>query len=204
MLSAKRWRVTGRHRHRPGRCGATSDTEAPIVVGIGGVGIDYLASVATYPNPDQKMRTERLEMQGGGNCGNALTGLSRLGVHARVLSGIGDDTLGDAVMAEFEQDGVDVQHLLRKAGESTPFTYIIVDRLGTVLFPLPSPNTVPSAPPPSRRPLTAAYAQGARARASTPPALACGPRTSPMSSPAACSLARRSPTLTAVSPKRPR
>lgn len=33
------------------------------VVGCGGVGVDYLASVAEYPKPDEKLRTERLEVQ---------------------------------------------------------------------------------------------------------------------------------------------
>lgn len=32
------------------------------VVGMGSCGVDYLASVAAYPQPDQKLRTEMLEV----------------------------------------------------------------------------------------------------------------------------------------------
>ena len=102
-------------------------------MGVGGVGIDYLASVATFPEPDSKMRSETLEIQGGGNCGNALTGLARLGARTRVLSTIGTDPLGDNVVDEFQRDGVDTQFLQRVDDAATPFTYIIVDRLGAAL-----------------------------------------------------------------------
>lgn len=43
----------------------------PRVVGMGGVGVDYLAAVAAFPQPDDKLRTEALEVQarreGGSN-----------------------------------------------------------------------------------------------------------------------------------------
>lgn len=33
------------------------------VVGMGSCGVDYLASVAAYPKPDDKLRTEQLEVR---------------------------------------------------------------------------------------------------------------------------------------------
>jgi sugar/nucleoside kinase (ribokinase family) len=99
-------------------------------VGVGGVGIDYLASVAMFPKPDQKLRTETLDIQGGGNCGNAMTGVARLGLQSRILSTVGTDSPGDAVVAEFQADGVSTEFLQRQEGAATPFTYIIVDEAG--------------------------------------------------------------------------
>jgi len=32
------------------------------VVGMGGCNLDYLASVAEFPKPDEKLRTEKLEV----------------------------------------------------------------------------------------------------------------------------------------------
>ncbi len=32
------------------------------VVGVGSCGVDYLASVAQFPKPDDKLRTEKLEV----------------------------------------------------------------------------------------------------------------------------------------------
>ena len=43
---------------------ALSDREAgQKVVGVGSCGLDYLAAVARYPEPDTKLRTESLEVR---------------------------------------------------------------------------------------------------------------------------------------------
>lgn len=59
-------------RERAGRalqfqCCASSDqkldtTTKPKVVGLGSVGLDYLAQVARFPKPDEKLRTEKMEV----------------------------------------------------------------------------------------------------------------------------------------------
>ena len=59
---------------------------APRVVGVGSAGVDYLASIAAFPKPDQKLRTDAFETQGGGNCGNALTAVARLGLRPSILT----------------------------------------------------------------------------------------------------------------------
>lgn len=97
---------------------------------MGSAGIDYLAQVAAYPAPDEKLRTERLEVQGGGNCGNALTAAAHLGLRPSILTKIGGDALGDAILAEFAADGVATPCVLRAPDAPSPFTYIIVDVAG--------------------------------------------------------------------------
>jgi hypothetical protein len=59
---------------------------APVVLGCGAVGADYLATVASFPNPDDKIRSLALKVEGGGNAGNALTGAARLGLNPRIIS----------------------------------------------------------------------------------------------------------------------
>ena len=71
-----------------------------------------------------------MQVQGGGNCGNALTAAARLGLSACIVSKIGGDSLGDGIVAEFHKDAVCTAQLLRAAGAPSPFTYIIVDRQG--------------------------------------------------------------------------
>ncbi|KAF6252263.1 hypothetical protein COO60DRAFT_543168 [Scenedesmus sp. NREL 46B-D3] len=56
------------------------------IVGCGSCGVDYLASVAAYPKPDQKLRTDALAVQGGGNCANALTAAARLGLSPTLVT----------------------------------------------------------------------------------------------------------------------
>ncbi|GMH38663.1 hypothetical protein BSKO_06547 [Bryopsis sp. KO-2023] len=102
----------------------------PRVVGVGSSAIDYLALVASYPKPDQKLRTEELEVQGGGNCGNALTGAAKLGLKPVLLTKLGDDGIGGGAISELQGDGVDTSNVIIAEGAPSPFTYIIVDREG--------------------------------------------------------------------------
>uniref|UniRef100_A0A2N9HJN1 Carbohydrate kinase PfkB domain-containing protein n=1 Tax=Fagus sylvatica TaxID=28930 RepID=A0A2N9HJN1_FAGSY len=57
-----------------------------ILLGCGAAVVDYLAAVAAYPKPDDKIRTTSLQVQGGGNAGNALTCAARLGLKPRLIS----------------------------------------------------------------------------------------------------------------------
>jgi hypothetical protein len=58
----------------------------PIVLGCGQLCLDYLVTVASFPIPDQKIRGTSFKVQGGGNTGNALTCVARLGLPCRILA----------------------------------------------------------------------------------------------------------------------
>ncbi|KAM4070181.1 hypothetical protein ACJW30_12G145200 [Castanea mollissima] len=95
----------------------SSDTLPPppekgIVVGCGGASVDFLAAVATYPTPDDKIRTTNLKVQGGGNAGNALTCAARLGLKPRLISKVANDTQGRDILDEFKADGVDTSFIV--------------------------------------------------------------------------------------------
>lgn len=96
-------------------------------MGCGGVSLDYSAVVATYPKPDDKIRSTSLKVQGGGNAGNALTCTARLGLSPRLISKIADDAQGRSILDELEADGVDTSFLVVSDGGNSPFTYVIVD-----------------------------------------------------------------------------
>ncbi|KAG6719209.1 hypothetical protein I3842_04G190500 [Carya illinoinensis] len=109
----------------------TSDSLTPpenrIVVGCGIAVVDYLAAVAAYPKPDEKIRTTSSKVQGGGNAGNALTCLARLGLNPRLISKVADDTQGRGILDELKADGVDTSFFVVSKEGNSPFTYIIVD-----------------------------------------------------------------------------
>lgn len=98
-----------------------------IVLGCGAVSVDYLATVASFPKPDDKIRSTTLKVEGGGNVGNALTGIARLGLKPRIISKVANDALGKNVLAELERDGVDTSYMVVSEEGNSPFTYIIVD-----------------------------------------------------------------------------
>lgn len=100
------------------------------VLGLGVCGVDMLASVDKYPEADAKIRSTDFQVQGGGNAGNTLTGLSRLGVQAEIMTKVGEDAYGKMITDELSQDGLDVSRVIRKPGITSPFTYVIVDVAG--------------------------------------------------------------------------
>ncbi|XP_021763356.1 ribokinase-like isoform X1 [Chenopodium quinoa] len=106
---------------------SSSLPENRIVLGCGGVVVDLLAAVASYPKPDDKIRSTSFQVQGGGNAGNALTCAARLGLHTRLISKVADDAQGRGILEELEADGVDTSFFVVSPEGNSPFTYIIVD-----------------------------------------------------------------------------
>ncbi|XP_051120461.1 ribokinase isoform X2 [Andrographis paniculata] len=98
-----------------------------VVLGCGAVSVDFLAAVASYPNPDDKIRSTSSKVQGGGNTGNALTCAARLSLKPKIISKVANDPQGKAILDELEADGVDSSFILVSEGGNSPFTYVIVD-----------------------------------------------------------------------------
>lgn len=71
-----------------------------------------------------------MQYNGGGNCANALTGMSRLGMNAHLVTKIGDDAFAGQILEELQRDKVCTDHVLQEPGHTSPFTYIIIDRQG--------------------------------------------------------------------------
>ncbi|RLN04278.1 hypothetical protein C2845_PM13G21930 [Panicum miliaceum] len=105
-----------------------SGAPSPVVLGCGGISVDYLATVASFPNPDDKIRSLELKVQGGGNTGNALTAAARLGLRPRIISKVANDAQGRNILSELQADGIDTSYMLVAENGNSPFTYIIVDQ----------------------------------------------------------------------------
>ncbi|KAF3665652.1 putative 5-dehydro-2-deoxygluconokinase-like isoform 2 [Capsicum annuum] len=81
-------------------------------LGCGMAAVDFLVAVDSFPKPDDKIRSTSFQVQGGGNAGNALTCAARLGLSPRIISKVGDDSQGKAILEEFEADGVDTSFMV--------------------------------------------------------------------------------------------
>ncbi|TVU30438.1 hypothetical protein EJB05_22062 [Eragrostis curvula] len=103
-----------------------------VVLGCGLLTLDYLATVDAYPRPDDKIRTGGLQISGGGNAGNALTGAARLGLNTRLISKVGNDEFGETVLQELKEVGIDISHVIISDGGNTTFSYVIIDKQTTV------------------------------------------------------------------------
>ncbi|KAL2323382.1 hypothetical protein Fmac_027761 [Flemingia macrophylla] len=120
--------------------------ENPIIVGFGGVGVDFLAAVPSFPKPDAKIRTTEFKIQGGGNTGNAMTCAVRLGLKPRIISKVSNDAAGKALLEELHAEGVDTSFFVVSQEGTSPFSYIIVDsqtKTRTCIFTAGYPPMVP-------------------------------------------------------------
>ncbi|XP_066159391.1 uncharacterized protein [Oryza sativa Japonica Group] len=125
---------------------AASSSKPPVVLGCGAVSADYLATVASFPNPDDKIRSLTLKVQGGGNTGNALTAAARLGLRPRIISKVSNDPQGRNILKELQDDGVDTSHILVAEEGNSPFTYIIVDNQTKTRTCIHTPGYPPMVP----------------------------------------------------------
>ncbi|KAG2243722.1 hypothetical protein Bca52824_094450 [Brassica carinata] len=117
-----------------------------IVLGCGGTTVDFLATVDSYPKPDDKIRSTSLKVQGGGNAGNALTCAARLGLTSRLISKVANDSQGKGILEELESDGVDTSFLVVSKEGNTPFTYVIVDKQTKTRTCIHTPGYPPMVP----------------------------------------------------------
>ncbi|CAL0299639.1 unnamed protein product [Lupinus luteus] len=124
----------------------TTKSNDTVVVGCGGIAVDFLAVVDSYPNPDDKIRTINLKIQGGGNVGNALTCVARLGLNPRVISKVANDSQGMSILDELQADGVDTSFLVVSEEGTSPFTYIIVDNQTKTRTGIHTPGYPPMIP----------------------------------------------------------
>jgi len=95
-------------------------------VGVGVACLDYIATVEHFPRPDEKLRTSGALVTGGGNSANTLCAMARLGCEVRLVAKVGADPVGDQILSELREEGVDITHCLRSAPASA-FSYVIVE-----------------------------------------------------------------------------
>jgi ribokinase len=63
----------------------------------------------------------------GGKGANRAVGLSQLGADVALVGVVGDDPVGDAVLARAEADGIDIRPVIRRTGAPTGLIVDIVD-----------------------------------------------------------------------------
>jgi sulfofructose kinase len=97
------------------------------VVGLGMNAIDHTVTVPCYPQENTKTRLSHYEIQGGGQIGNGLTSLARLGAKVKHLGKVGTDWQGELSLKLMQDEGIDVSDVIRVEGASNQFAFIIVN-----------------------------------------------------------------------------
>jgi len=106
-------------------CDSLSSPLKPIILSVGLSAADFVAQVDHFPFPDEKMRSETLDIQGGGNAANTACAIGRLSRYADVdlLTAVGDDANGKIIREGIAANAVNV--ISETYESSSPFTYIL-------------------------------------------------------------------------------
>ena len=111
--------------------------------------IDHVLTVEARLSPGHKHLADRHEVVGGGVAANAAVTVARLGGHAVLLSRVGSDPDGDAVLDELRVEGVDVRLIDRADGTRTPMSAVIVGPDGERTIVNHTPASLLSGPAPA-------------------------------------------------------
>ena len=92
--------------------------------------IDFLFDVDEMPERAEKYRAHNAVMVGGGGAANAAASVVRLGGEAYLAAPIGDDRIGDMILADLAGEGVDTSLIQRSADGRSAFSSVLVDAAG--------------------------------------------------------------------------
>jgi len=95
------------------------------VLCVGDMVADIFASpMPRLPEPGEMLLTDRIAVFTGGNALNTAVALRRLGETVAMVGDVADDPIGDLVIAQLQEVGLDVSGVQRVPGGVTPATLI--------------------------------------------------------------------------------
>ncbi|PIV73134.1 MAG: sugar kinase [Rhodobacteraceae bacterium CG17_big_fil_post_rev_8_21_14_2_50_65_11] len=100
------------------------------VLCVGAAVLDFVFHLDTLPDRAEKYGTETAEVVGGGCAGNAAVAVARLGGHAVLGARLGCDAVGDIILGDLAQEGVDVAHVTRNPGAASSYSSVLIDKRG--------------------------------------------------------------------------
>lgn len=100
------------------------------VLAVGVAVLDLIFQVDEMPRAAEKYRARDAAVTGGGCAANAAVAVSRLGGRAALASRVGDDAIGDLVVAGLKAESVDCHSVRRFSGKRSQFTSVYIDRAG--------------------------------------------------------------------------
>ena len=100
------------------------------LVCVGHSTIDTIYQVAAIPSTPTKVSANAYSEAGGGIAANASVAAARLGGIVHYWGRVGDDALGERIVALLEAEGVQTAVVRRIAGARSPCTAVLVDDRG--------------------------------------------------------------------------
>ncbi len=99
------------------------------VVGVGIACADLNATVTSIPQIDENVLMLDYRKQLGGTVSTTLATLQRLGMKTKYMGMLGDDEWGRFTREGLKAEGIDISTLRMLKGESSPWSFVMVDTL---------------------------------------------------------------------------
>ncbi|MCP4421610.1 MAG: carbohydrate kinase family protein [Chloroflexi bacterium] len=97
------------------------------IITIDGIDLDIVMKVDRLPGYGEKVMGDLVGRLPGGPCANFACAAARLGMKVASFSTVGDDVEGQIIYDDFANYGVSTEFMQVQAGESTPFTVILIE-----------------------------------------------------------------------------
>lgn len=107
-----------------------ADPAGPLVICLGAITQDTLFQVASIPPAPAKILPTACVRGAAGMATSAATAAARLGGRVALWGRIGDDSVGDAILAELAEEGLDLSDIRRVPGVWSPIATILIDPEG--------------------------------------------------------------------------
>ena len=100
------------------------------VLVIGVAVVDFVFQMDTLPSEARKYRATEADIVGGGCAANAAVAVARLGGDALLGTRLGADPLGELILSDLREEGVDTRLVQQTSGARSSFSSVYVDAMG--------------------------------------------------------------------------
>ncbi|MGI9393341.1 MAG: PfkB family carbohydrate kinase [Boseongicola sp.] len=100
------------------------------VLVIGVAVADFVFQMETFPSDARKYRATNAEIVGGGCAANAAVAVARLGGEALLGARLGADHMGDIILSDLREEGVDTSLIQQTTDARSSFSSVYVDAKG--------------------------------------------------------------------------
>jgi sugar/nucleoside kinase (ribokinase family) len=107
-----------------------SQSSPPAILCAGIAVLDEIFRVESFPIPETKTQASAYAAVVGGCAANAAIAIARLGGSARLAAPLGDDVIGDRILADLVAERVDCSSVVRVAGVTSPLSAVLIDTSG--------------------------------------------------------------------------
>lgn len=114
---------------------------------LGSINLDVKSFIKNFPNHGDTSFAKKIEMIPGGKGSNQAVAVSKLGGKIAFLGAVGQDSAGDQMLQNLQDNGVDTQFIKRSEEEGTGTFLVMVDETGenTMVGTLGANSTITSA-----------------------------------------------------------